>query len=174
MWTSVTRYLATGAMIGTVVSGCAEVPDPISLETARTEVIDAARDILATLHGELTEARFHYESCNDQGEPPFRGLVRMSFWLPGVRHDQPVAPQQVIEPLVAHGWGTDSNFRSHSPTLRKDKVNVILDVVPRPPAGVKLTSHAGVEVAGQCRDTFDHRTDDSILSVDVEKELKQS
>ncbi len=174
MWTSIRRWVATAAMVGTVVGGCAEVPDPITPQAARAEVMDAARDILATLHAEVTEARFRYESCNDQGEAPFRGMVQMAFWLPGARHDQPVPPQQVIRPLVADGWSTDSDLTSHSPTLRKDEVDVILTVVPQPLAGAPLTSHAGAEIAGQCRDTFDHRTDDSILSVDVEKELTQS
>jgi hypothetical protein len=169
---SLTRIAAGAAVMGLALSGCAEVKDPITPEQARAEVMDAARDILNTLHGELTEARFHYESCNDQGEPPFRGLVRMAFWMPGVPHDQPVDPQRVIQPLTAHGWSTDSDFISHSPTLRKDNINIILTVVPRLPAVGKLNSHVGVDVAGQCRDTFDHRSNDSILSVDVHKELQ--
>ncbi len=172
MWALAKKCAATAAIFGVLLSGCAEVLDPMTPAATRAEVIDAARGILATLHGQLTEARFRYESCNDQGEPPFRGLVQMSFWLPGTPHDQPVAPRQVIQPLLAHGWSTDSDFLSHSPTLRKDRINVILTVVPQPPAGVSLNSHAGAEVAGQCRDTFDHRTDDSILSVDVQKELQ--
>jgi hypothetical protein len=172
VWT-LSRSAAAAAVIGFALSGCAEVTEPITPEQARAEVIDAARDITSILHADVTEATFSYESCNDQGEPPFRGVVDMSFWVPGVPHDEPVDAARVIQPLTAHGWSTDSDFISHSPTLRKDKINIILTVVPRPPAGVKVHSHVGVKADGQCRDTFDHRSDHSILPVDIRKELQQ-
>ena len=58
-------------------------------------------------------------------------------------------------------------------TLKKDSVNVILTVPPRPPAGVELNSHARVDVDGECRDTTDHRPDGSIVPVDISKEIQQ-
>jgi hypothetical protein len=151
------------------LAGCGDIVlDPISPQQARAEVVDAARDIVTTLHADVVWARFSYESCNDQGEPPFRGEAKVSFWMPGISHDQPVNPQTVIKALVADGWSTDSDFISHAPTLRKDKVNIILTVAPRP-AG---NGHAWVDVDGQCRDTFDHRKDDSILGVNIKNELQ--
>ena len=174
MWIQPFRSAGAAAIVGLLLSGCAHtVLDPISPQQARAEVIDAARDIIITLHGEVTEALFSYESCNDQGDPPFRGVVNMAFWMPGVPHDQAVDPQRVISGLVADGWRTDSDFKSHSPTLRKGKINIILTVVPPPRPGEKFNSHVGVDVNGQCRDTYDHRTDHSILPVDVRKELQQ-
>jgi hypothetical protein len=172
VWTLLKSAVAA-AVIGLVLSGCAEVRDPISPEETRAEVIDAARDVRSILHGDVAEALFWYESCNDQGEPPFRGVVDMGLWMPGVPHDEPVDPQRVTQALTAHGWSTDSDFVSHSTTLRKGDVNIIVDVVPRPPAGKKIGAHVGVNVNGQCRDTFDHRTDHSVLQVDVQKEIEQ-
>src|SRR6201988_4672334 len=93
---------------------------------ARTQVVDAARDIVQALHADVTEATFSYESCNDQGEAPFRGVVALSFWMPGAPHNQAADPQTVIEGLVAGGWSPDSDFVSHGPTLRKNGVNIIL------------------------------------------------
>ncbi len=98
----------------------------------------------------------------------------MSFWMPGQPHDQPVDPQQVIKSLVAQGWSTDSDFKSHSPTLRKDQVNIIVTAVPTPRPGKHLVSHVAVEVDGECRDAFDHRSDRSILPVDVRTEVQPS
>jgi hypothetical protein len=161
------------AIIALVLSGCGEiVTDPISAQQARAQVVDAARDIVTALHAELTEATFTYEPCNDQGEPPFRGVADVSFWMPGVPHDEVIDPQTVISALVADGWSTDSDFRSHAPTLRKNNVNAILTVVPPPLPGEPNTSHVGVDLYGQCRDTFDHRTDHSIVPVDISKELQ--
>ena len=170
MW-SLWKSTAAVAITGLALGGCAEVRDPITPEQARAEVVDAARDIVRDLHAEVTEALFRYESCNDQGEPPFRGVVMMSFWMPGVAHDQPADPQRVIGEMTAHGWSTDSDFISHSPTLRKGDVNAIVTVVPPARPGQTFHSHVGVDLNGQCRDTVDHRKDRTILSVDVSGEI---
>lgn len=170
MWTFWKSTVAA-AITGLLLGGCTEVSDPITPEQARAEVIDAARDITAALHGEVAEALFRYESCNDQGEAPFRGVVQLILWEPGTPHTQAVDPQQVIQALTSHGWSTDSDFVSHSPTLRKGPINIIVDVTPPPPPGKTIGGHVGVDVNGQCRDTFDHRKDRSILSVDVSAEV---
>ncbi|GLE50542.1 putative lipoprotein LppJ [Mycobacterium montefiorense] len=174
MWTLTTRIAVAASIIGVALTGCAEtVHNPISPQQARAQVLNAARDIVTTLHSQVTEATFSYESCNDQGEPPFRGVAKVAFWLPGIPHNEPADAQTVIKGLVADGWSTDSDFKSHSPTLRKDNVNIILTVSPRPPAGVELNSHARVDVNGECRDTTDHRTDGSIVPADISKEIQQ-
>ncbi len=174
MWTLVARKAAAAAFTGLALSGCGgdAVLNPITPEQARAEVINAARDIVAILHADVAEATFSYESCNDQGDPPFRGVVDLSLWMPGIAHDQPADPKTVLQPLTAHGWSTDSDFVSHSPTFRKDKINVIVTIPPQPPAGITLGDHVGVNIDGQCRDTFDHRKDRSILPVNVSKELQ--
>ncbi|MGB9304140.1 MAG: hypothetical protein WCB92_10820 [Mycobacterium sp.] len=169
------RIAIVALSIGMALGGCADtVRHPMSPQQARSQVVGAARDMVNALHAEVTEARFSYESCNDQGEPPFRGVVKLSFWMPGVPHDQSADPLKVIQALVAAGWSTDSPFTSHAPTLRKNEVNAIVNVVPRPPADIELSSHVGVKIDGECRDTFDHRKDDSTAGVDISKELQQS
>lgn len=159
------------AVVAVVLSGCAEVRHPISPEEARGEVFDGARDVVTILRPEVKDAQFWYESCNDQGEPPFRGVVQMGLWMPGVAHEQPVDPQPVLHALTTHGWSTDPEAFSHAPTLRKDAVTITVTVAHRPTDGKKIGAHVTVNVNGQCRDTFDHRTDDSILPVDVTPEV---
>ncbi|HEX7322044.1 MAG TPA: hypothetical protein VF299_03780 [Mycobacterium sp.] len=149
------------------------MPHPISPEQARTEVIDAARDIATALNGEVAEALFSYDSCNDEGEPPFRGALLLKLWLPGIPHDEPADPQRVLQVLAQHGWSSDPNLHSHAPALRRGPIIIMITVAPRAPAGKKIGAHVGVNVDGQCRDTFDHRTDGSILPVDVRKEIAQ-
>lgn len=175
MWPLPVRVAVAAVGIGLVLGGCADVVrHPISPQQARGQVVDAARDIVNTLHADVTEATFGYESCNDQGEPPFRGVVKVMFWMPGMSHNEAVDPQTVVKALVANGWSADSDFRSHALTLRKGAVNIILTVVPaQMPAGVERSNHAWVELDGECRDTFDHRTDHSILPVDIRKEIQQ-
>lgn len=100
-------------------------------------------------------------------------MRRFNFWVPGVLHYQPADPQTVIKALVADGWSTDSDFKSHSPTLRKNNVNIILTVAPPAPAGIQPNGHAGVKVDGECRDTSDHRTDGSTAPVNIADEIQQ-
>ncbi len=158
-----------------MLSGCREaVSHPMPPLQARAQVVDAARDIITALHGEVTEATFSYESCNDQGDAPFRGVVNLSFWMPGVAHNQPADPQTVINGLAADGWSTDSDFKSHGQTLKKNGVNIILSIAPQPPPAITLVRHVGVKVDGECRDSSDHRTDGSTAPVDVSKEIQQS
>ncbi|EUA07952.1 putative lppJ [Mycobacterium kansasii 732] len=175
MWTRRVRIAVAAVSISTLVGGCAEVVrHPISPQQAREQVLVAARDLVNSLHADVTEATFSYESCNDQGEPPFRGVVDLSFWMPGVSRNGPADPKTVISALVADGWSTDSDFKSHSPTLRKKGVNAIVTVVPPALHGEGFNSHVGVKLDGECRDTFDHRTDRSILPVDISREIQQS
>ncbi|WP_144206045.1 hypothetical protein [Mycobacterium tilburgii] len=147
--------------------------NPMPPQQARAQAVDADRGIVSTLHAQVTEATFSYESCNDPGTPPFRGVAKVAFWLPGVPHNQLADPQAVIKTLVAGGWSADSDFKSHVPTLRKVNVNVILTVAPTPRAGVELNSHACVDVNGECRDTSDHRTDGSVVPVNISTEIQQ-
>jgi hypothetical protein len=175
VWTLPARMAVAVASIGLTLSGCREtVSHPMPPLQARTQVVDAARDVVSALRADVGEATFSYESCNDQGEAPFRGVVDLSLWMPGVPHNQPVDPQTVIKGLVADGWSTDSEFVSHGPTLKKNSVNLILTIAPQPPPTVTLARHVGVKVDGECRDTTDHRTDGSTAPVDISKEIQRS
>ncbi|ETB18324.1 hypothetical protein MAA44156_02751 [Mycobacterium avium subsp. avium] len=172
MWTLGARIAVAASVVSLLLSGCSEVRNPIAPPQARAQVIAAARDIVQALHAEVTEANFSYESCNDQGEAPFRGVVNLSFWMPGVPHNQAVDPQAVIKGLVADGWSTDSDFVSHGATLKKNGVIVILTIAPQAGPSTVYHRHVGADINGECRDTTDHRTDGSTSPVDVSKEIQ--
>jgi hypothetical protein len=177
LWSRLTRSTAVAITASVALSACGggePVKDPITSQQARAEAIDAARDIATILHAEIAEASFSYESCNDQGDPPFRGTVTLRLWMPGVPHNQPVDPKAVIQSLTAHGWSDNPAFVSHSPALRKNNIDTTVTVTHPPPPGETLGAHVVAQVDGECRDTFDHRTDRSILPVDVSNEVQPS
>jgi hypothetical protein len=168
------RTAVAAVSIGLTLGGCGQaVRYPLSPLDARRQVIDAARDIIGDLHGEVIKATFSYESCNHQGQPAFRGVVNLSFWMPGVPHNEPADPQTLIHGLVADGWSTNSDFASHGPMLQKNGINATLSIAPHPPASIDLVRHVGVKVDGECRDTSDHRTDGSTAPVDISNEIQQ-
>jgi hypothetical protein len=177
LWIRLVRRTAVVISASLALSACGggeSVANPITPQQARAEVIDAARDIVTILHAEVAEANFSYESCNDQGDPPFRGTVSLRLWMPGIPHNETADPKTVIGSLTAHGWNTNSSFVSHSPALVKNNVNTIITVTQPPPPGKTLGAHVVAQVDGECRDTFDHRTDRSILPVDVANEVQPS
>jgi hypothetical protein len=71
--------------------------------------------------------------------------------------------------------GAPTQISDPTRRLRKGNINIIADVVPAdsPPA-IDRVGHVGVDVDGECRYTFDHRTDRSMLPGDISKEVQQS
>ena len=177
MWSRLVRPTAVVIAASLALSACGggePVRDPITPQQARDEAIDAARDIATILRAEIIDAKFSYESCNDQGDPPFRGTVTLRLWMPGIPHNQAADPKTVIQSLTAHGWSADPDAVSHSPALRKNHIDTTVTVTHLPPPGETLGAHVVARVDGECRDTFDHRTDRSILPVDVSNEVQPS
>jgi hypothetical protein len=150
-------------------NGCSDVvTNPISPEQARAQVMDAARDILATLHADVASADFFFDSCSDQGRGPYRGRVKFWLWMP-TDHGTAVPQTAVVEPLTASGWRTNDNAKSHAATLTRDGIDAIVTVAPQP-AG---NGHAGVDLLGECRDTHDHNADHTTVPEDVTSQLQR-
>lgn len=127
-----------------------------------------SRQVVSDLGGEVAEATFGYKSCNDQGEAPFRGHGYLLLWMPGADRSREVSPDSVMERLRQHGWQTNPDFKSHGTTFTRDGVDVNVWVIPPPKPDDPPIAHLSVDVLGECRDTFDHRTDHTDrLSEDV-------
>ena len=151
------------------VTGCADtVSNPISPQDARRQVVDVSRQVVSDLGGEVAEATFGYKSCNDQGEAPFQGHGYLLLWMPGADRSREVSPDSVMERLRQHGWQTNPDFKSHGTAFTRDGVDVNVWVIPPPKPDDPPIAHLSVDVLGECRDTFDHRTDHTDrLSEDV-------
>src|SRR6185312_933530 len=72
------------------------VTEPLSDEQAMAQVVEAARQIVRAAGLREVTGGFLFESCNDQGIPPYRGRVEMSFALP-----HGVEPEAHIETAMA-------------------------------------------------------------------------
>ena len=80
-----------------------EPPTLLSDEEAMAQVVEAARQIVGSARLEDVTGAFRFESCNDQGEPPYRGRVDMSFVMSdGVEPDGFF--EQIVATMVGHGW----------------------------------------------------------------------
>jgi len=124
---------------------------PRTAELSRAQVIDAAHEIVASLKLRVVEAFFWHASCNDQGESPFRGQMRIAY-LPAATFADSDA--QIVQQLRDAGWSVDPGFHSHGTALTKNNVVVVFG-----PQNVSDPNRE-VELFGECRDvasTNDHQ-----------------
>lgn len=155
------RIPASTAIVAAVLTGCAALsgwsvimtgvpnpmrPAPMTPEESRSQVLKAAREVVAILGLDVVEASFWHSACNSRGDPPFRGRMRIGYppaQNPGAADDQIAA---MLDLLRTAGWSADSAFLSHAPALKKNDVIIVLR--PQDPNAATR----GVDVIGECRD----------------------
>ncbi|MDT5218446.1 MAG: hypothetical protein QOF15_551 [Mycobacterium sp.] len=148
------KSLAAVALVAALVSGCGAVSsmknggvsDPLTPEQSKALVIDAANEIVSTLDLHAIEPAFWHASCNDQGDPPFRGQMRIGYPAAASFDASEAEVAQMAQRLESQGWTTDSDFKSHGVTLQK---NGVVAVLGPQSAGDSTRS---VELFGECRD----------------------
>ncbi len=104
---------------------------PLSDEQAMAQVIEPAKQIAKITGLQDVSGGFSWESCNDQGDPPYRGRVDMTFIVPrGIDHSSYF--EQVAATMVAHGWSSGAPPRQHlfGTVIHKDGVMATIGVSP--------------------------------------------
>jgi hypothetical protein len=129
-------------------------PEPVvsmSDEDSMTQVVDPARQIVQVAGLQEVSGGFGFEACNDQGEPPFRGRLDMSFAVP-----KDVEPQTYVEQIgrlmTQHGWsaGPPPGKRAFGTVIHTDAVMAILSPHPVAP------EDGALKVFGECRNMNTH------------------
>ena len=105
--------------------------NPLSDEQTKAEVLDPARQITTIANLQNVSGVFGWESCNDQGDRPFRGRVEVSFDVPAGADRNP-PPGRVI-----HTGGVMAIIGKSSGTAKD----------------------GSVELSGECRNMGAHRHD---------------
>lgn len=148
-----TRLLAVATAAAAALTGCGmymsdvdAVSDPLTPELSRAQVVDAATEIVTTLHLPVLRSAFWRASCNDSGLPPFRGHVRITYPRADnyARSEAEIA--DMIERLAALGWADNPNFHSHSRALAKGNVTAVFQN-----QNASVLDRA-IDVLGECRD----------------------
>jgi len=123
-----------------------EVSNPMTPEQSKAQVVDAAKDIVGTLGLQVVDAVFWHSSCNDQGEAPFRGQVRIDYPPAPSFDESGKEVAQMAQRLQDSGWSMDSHFRSHGTVLKKNNVVAVLG-----PQNASVPTR-DIQVYGECRD----------------------
>lgn len=146
--------VTAAAIVAALVSGCGAmsgiinggVSDPITPEQSKAQVVDAGREIVGILNVPVETAVFWHSSCNDQGEAPFRGRMRIAYPLAPSFDASDAEVAQWVQTLQTHGWTTDSDFHTHGTALAKNGVAVNFW-----PQNSSDTTRS-IELLGECRD----------------------
>ncbi len=133
---------------------------PLSDQQAIAQVVDPARQIAKVAALQDPSGGFSWESCNDQGDPPYRGRVDMTFMVPpGVDHDAYF--DQVAKTMVANGWsaGAPPGRHEFGAVIHQNGVMATIGVSPFQGAD------GAVQLFGECRNMNDHRQDSNGFSI---------
>lgn len=150
------------ALVATLITGCGAtnkmtnhgVDNSMTPEQSKAQVVDAAKEIVGTLKLPVVSAYFWRSSCNDQGDPPFRGSMRIAYPLASSFEESQSQVQTFVALLRDEGWtAPGSDFRTHGTALIKNGVSAIFG-----PQAVGDTTN-GFELLGECLDTTTTKED---------------
>jgi hypothetical protein len=148
--------------------------NPLSDDQAEAQVVDAAKQITQLVNLPDMYAGFSFESCNDQGDPPYRGVVEMSFKLPvdnrkgyPAEVDPDAFFNQIAATMVAHGWtdGPPPGLHPNGRAINKNGVMAIMSWGPNP-------GWSRIQLYGECRNMTDHHNDGKTNWVKITDQLR--
>lgn len=161
-------FLAVDRLHSTPADVLDHPADPIGDDQARTQVIDAARQIVTAARLDTSSAGYSLMSCKDRFDPPYQGAVYLTFALPDGARSFSYFPA-IVRALVARGWteGLPANDHALGTTLSRDAATAVIYRQNEDPGlGV-------VRVYGQCRNMNDH-TRDATVWTDVTDEFART
>jgi len=148
--------------------------NPMSDQQTRDQVIEPAKQIAGFAHLQDPGGRFDFSSCNDQGDPPYRGLVSMSFtWPADESSGSPTDADpnkvfgQIATTMVAHGWndGPPPDWHSYGRVLNKDGVVAVMTQNP-------VSGKGNIALYGECRNMTNHRGDGTMTGFRIDDQLR--
>ncbi len=143
-------------------------PAPVetsSDEDTMKQVIDPARQIIQVAGLKDVFGGFSFEACNDQGEPPYRGRLEVSFTIPGGVEPEKYI-RQIADTMLQQGWydGPPPGKRLFGTVIHTDAVMAVLSQHP------VAREDGAIRIFGECRNMADHRND-AVKDVNVTDRL---
>lgn len=135
-------------------------------EQTRAQVVEPARQIVQAAGLQDFTASFRFESCNDQNEPPYRGLAGVTFTFPAGA-DKQAYIEQVAAAMSKLGWddGPPAGKMPYGRVLHQGQLMAILAPEPDHPR------FGSLDIYGECRNLTDHRKDGGPVYQDFTEEL---
>lgn len=125
---------------------------PFTPEQAKAQVVDAAKEIVSVTNLPIVKgkSRVYLDSCNDQGEAPFRGTAVIWYSLAPSLQAAQSDTAAFLQALEKAGWTVRPNEYGGPPmSAEKNGVTADFEVQGTPSQG---TAARGITVRGECRD----------------------
>ena len=122
---------------------------PFTPEQAKAQVVDAAKEIVSVTNLPVVkgESVVYLDSCNDQGEAPFRGTAVIWYSLAPSRQAAQADTAAFLQALEKAGWTVRPNEYG-GPPMSAEKNGVTADFHVQGQG----TAARGITVRGECRD----------------------
>ncbi|MGV0837151.1 hypothetical protein [Mycolicibacterium thermoresistibile] len=139
----------------------------LSDEETRAQVVEPVKRIVRTAGLQDVTGSFRFDSCNDQTEPPFRGVAGVRFVFP-----PDVDPDAYIEELtrlmIADGWspGPPPGLQPYGNVVHRGQMMAFVDPHPDMPG------HGLIEVRGDCRNLTDQLKAEGTVPQSITEELR--
>ncbi|BBY28131.1 hypothetical protein [Mycolicibacterium sediminis] len=148
------RVTTVAVLAAALLSGCGVVStmknegvkNPITPEQSKAQVIDAAKEVVSTLGIEAIRPAFWHASCNDQGEAPFRGQMRIGYPQAGSFEASDAEIASMVQRLESNGWSKAPDFLTHGTALQKNGIVAVFS-----PQNVSVPTRS-LEFFGECSD----------------------
>jgi hypothetical protein len=141
-------------------------PSLLSDEEAMAQVVEPARQIVRAAGLQDVTGGFAFESCNDQGAPPFRGRVEMSFAMPAS-----VEPDDYFKgiavTMAGQGWA-DGPPPGTCPSGVVIHTATVMAIIGR----AAVVGRGSVQLCGVCRNMTDHRYDGKTVGTVITDQLR--
>lgn len=130
-------------------------------EQALAQVTNDAKQIVAVAQLQNPQGNSWFGSCNDQGDPPYKGIAVMIFDRPA-DIDEVSFYQQIAAAMAANGWidGSPPGRHHHGTTLHKEGVTAVFD---RNPGRGNIGE---ISLYGECRIAGPKRLGSAALPID--------
>lgn len=144
----------------------AESVVPLTDEQSRRQVVEVARQFASAGKLEAPTAEYLLVSCSSEDQPPYQGIVYMSFDVPRVAETAAYF-DEIQQAMAAAGWreGEPPGRHPGGRTLAKDGLVAIYH------RHRDLAGRGELQIFGECRNVTDHRFDAPGF-VDVTGELR--
>ncbi len=141
---------------------------PMSDDEAMAQVVEPTKEIARVAGLQGITGGFSFESCNDQGEPPYRGVTQMNFSLPKDMEPEKYL-QRIAKTMVAAGWtdGPPPGLKPFGTVIHKGPIMAIMA------QDATYREEGYVQVSGECRNMVDHHNDRKTIAVDITDQLRQ-
>nr|WP_325501038.1 hypothetical protein [Mycobacterium sp.] len=147
-------FLSVGRLRSTPSEVLDHPVNPVTDEQSKAQVVGPAKQIVVLTGLQTASAGYLLMSCKDRDDPPYQGVIYLTFALPAAARADTYFPM-IAATLVTHGWaeGLPPNDHAFAKTFSRDAITVIIyRQSDDPTLGV-------LRIYGQCRNMTDHRND---------------